>query len=84
MKIKVTKEEKAKLMEVLSKHKGINEGIIKWIFNKMLTSKIKGDSTLMGKIAAADEAMEELKTIIASREKRGLYVAPEIKKMVGL
>jgi hypothetical protein len=84
MKIKVTKEEKAKLTEVLIKHKGMNEGIIKWIFNKMLTSKIKGDSTLMGNIAAADAAMDKLKNTIADREKRGLYVAPEIKQMVGL
>jgi hypothetical protein len=84
MKIKVTKEEKAKLTEVLSKHRGMNEGIVKWIFNKLLTSKIKGDSTLMGKIAAADAAMEKLKDNIAARERDGLYVAPEIKKLVGL
>lgn len=84
MKLKVTKEEKAKLVEVLSKHKGMNEGIVKWLFNKLLTSKIKGDSSLMGKIAAADAAMEKLKNNIADREKDGLYVDPEIKKFVGL
>ena len=84
MKLKVTKEEKAKLTEVLTKHKGMNEGIIRWIFNKYLTNKIKGDSTIMGKIAAADKAMETLKDSIADVERRGLYVDPELKKMVGL
>ena len=59
-------------------------GLIKWMFNKMLTSKIKGDGILMGKIAAADEAAEKLKKTIEDREKRGLYVAPELKKMVGM
>ena len=58
--------------------------MIKWIFNKLLTSKIKGNGSLMGKIAAADEAAEKLKNTIADREKRGLYVDPEIKKFVGL
>jgi hypothetical protein len=59
-------------------------GIVQWIFNKLLTSKIKGDNTLLGKIAAADAAMEKLKNTIADREKDGLYVAPEFRKFVGL
>jgi len=84
MKLKVTKEEKAKLTEVLVKHKGMNEGIVKWFFNKYLTNKIKGDSTIMGKLAAADKAMDNLKASIADVEKRGYEVAPEIKKLVGL
>jgi hypothetical protein len=84
MKLKVTKEEKTKLTEVLAKHKGMNEGIIKWFFNKYLTSKIKDDSTIMSKIAAADKAMETLKNSIADVEKRGYKVEPEIKKLVGL
>ena len=84
MKLKVTKEEKTKLTEVLTKHKGMNEGIIKWFFNKYLTNKIKGDSTIMSKLAAADKAMDKLKDSIADVEKRGIEVAPEIKKLVGL
>lgn len=84
MKLKVTKEEKAKLSEVLTKHKGMNEGIIKWFFNKYLTSKIKNDSGIMGKIAAADKAMDTLKDSIADVESRGYKVDPEIKKLVGL
>ena len=84
MKLKVTKEEKSKLTEVLTKHKGMNEGIIKWFFNKYLTNKIKGDSTIMSKLAAADKAMDTLKDSIADVERRGLYVDPEIKKLVGL
>jgi hypothetical protein len=84
MKLKVTKEEKAKLTEVLTKHKGMNEGIVKWFFNKYLTNKIKGDSTIMGKLAAADKAMDTLKASISDVEKRGIEVAPEIKKLVGL
>jgi glutathione peroxidase-family protein len=84
MKIKVTKEEKSKLTEVLTKHKGMNEGIIKWMFNKYLTSKIKGDSGIMDKLTAADKAMDNLKNTIGDAEKRGIYVDPEIKKLVGL
>jgi|LauGreDrversion4_2_1035121.scaffolds.fasta_scaffold214917_2 glutathione peroxidase-family protein len=84
MKLKVTKEEKAKLTEVLTKHRGMNEGIIKWIFNKYLTSKIKNDSDIMSKLTAADKAMDNLKDSIADVEKRGYKVDPELKKMVGL
>jgi glutathione peroxidase-family protein len=84
MKLKVTKEEKAKLTEVLTKHKGMKEGIVKWIFNKYLTSKIKNDSDIMSKLTAADKAMDNLKDSIADVEKRGYKVDPELKKMVGL
>ena len=84
MKLKVTKEEKAKLTEVLTKHKGMKEGIVKWFFNKYLTNKIKGDSDIMSKLTAADKAMDKLKDSIADVERRGLYVDPELKKMVGL
>jgi glutathione peroxidase-family protein len=84
MKLKVTKEEKAKLTEVLTKHKGMNEGVVKWFFNKYLTSKIKNDSDIMSKLTAADKAMDTLKNTIGDAEKRGIYVDPEIKKLVGL
>jgi hypothetical protein len=59
-------------------------GLIGWMFNKFLTNKIKGDAGIMGKLAAADKAAEKLKGSIADCEKRGIYVDPEIKKMVGL
>ena len=84
MKLKVTKEEKAKLTEVLTKHKGMKEGIVKWFFNKYLTNKIKNDSDIMSKLTAADKAMDKLKDSIADVERRGLYVDPELNKMVGL
>jgi len=84
MKIKVTKEEKAKLTEVLTKHKGMNEGIVNWFMNKYITSKIKNDKDVMAKITAADKAMDTLKDSIADVERRGYTVDPEIKKLVGL
>jgi predicted RNase H-like nuclease len=84
MKLKLTKEGKSKLTEVLTKHKGMNEGIIKWFMNKYLLNKIKNDKDVMDKITAADKAMDKLKNSIADVENRGLYVDPEIKKLVGL
>jgi hypothetical protein len=84
MKIKATKEEQIRLKEVLTKHRGINEGIVRWLFNKLLLNKVKGDSTLMGKLNAADKAMDNLKDTISTMEKKGVEVAPEIKAMVGL
>ncbi len=84
MKLKLTKEGKSKLTEVLTKHKGMNEGIIKWFMNKYLLNKIKNDKDVMDKITAADKAMDKLKDSISDVERRGLYVDPEIKKLVGL
>jgi hypothetical protein len=59
-------------------------GIVKWFMNRYITHKIKNDKEVMGKLAEADKAAEQLKGSIADCEKRGLYVDPEIKKMVGL
>ncbi len=49
-----------------------------------MTAKIKNDPIIMGKLAAADKANEKLKESIADCERRGIEVAPEIKKLVGL
>ena len=38
----------------------------------------------MSKLTAADKAMDNLKNSIATVEKKGYKVDPEIKKMVGL
>jgi hypothetical protein len=59
-------------------------GLIKWLFNRYMTAKIKNDPIIMGKLAAADKANEKLKESIADCERRGIEVAPEIKKLVGL
>ena len=59
-------------------------GIVKWFMNRYITYKIKSDKGVMGKIAAADQAAEKLKGSIADCERRGLYVDPELKKMVGM
>jgi hypothetical protein len=62
----------------------MNEGIVKWFMNKYIMNKIKNDKGVMDKITAADKAMDKLKDSIADVEKRGIEVAPEIKKLVGL
>jgi restriction endonuclease S subunit len=62
----------------------MKEGIVKWFMNKYITNQIKNDKDVMAKITAADKAMDKLKDSISDVERRGLYVDPELKKMVGL
>ena len=59
-------------------------GIIHTIFSKLLIWKLKRDPDFMASVAKADKSMDNLKQLLINAEKKGMPIAPELKKFVGM
>ena len=59
-------------------------GIIHTIFSKLLIWKLKRDPDFMASVAKADKSMESLREKLIQMEKRGVPVAPSLKKFAGM
>ncbi len=60
------------------------EGIVRAIFAKLLTKKLKSDPKFMSAVDKVDKASEDLKTQIIDAEKKGVVIPDELKKYAGL
>jgi uncharacterized iron-regulated protein len=82
--MKITKEEKQSLKEVLVKH-NIKEGIISQIFKKVLTKTLLGDKNFMSALIDADDSMDKLRKKLKAKEEQGFVVNdPFLRKWAGL
>ncbi len=82
--MKITKEEKQSLKEVLTKH-NIKEGIISQIFKKVLTKTLLRDKSFMSALIDADDSMEKLRKDLKAKEARGYVISdPWLRKWAGL
>jgi hypothetical protein len=83
--MKITKEEKQSLKEVLTKH-SIKEGVIAQIFKKVLTKTLLKDKSFMSALFAADASMEKLRKDLKKAEAEEGYVIsdPWLRKWAGL
>lgn len=60
------------------------EGIVRAIFAKLLTKKLKSDPKFMSAVDKVDKASEDLKAQIIDAEKKGVVIPDELKKYAGL
>ena len=79
--MKITKEEYNYLKSKKFYH---TEGIVRAIFGKLLTKKLKSDPKFMSAVDKVDKASEDLRNSIISAEKNGVVVPDELKKYAGL
>jgi hypothetical protein len=79
--MKITKEQYEYLKE---KEFYQTEGIVRAIFAKLLTKKLKSDPKFMSAVDKVDKASEDLRNSIISAEKNGVVVPDELKKYAGL
>lgn len=79
--MKITKEEYEYL-------KGKNfyqtEGVVRAIFAKLLTKKLKSDPKFMAAVDKVDKASDELRNKIINAENQGILIPAELKKYAGL
>jgi hypothetical protein len=82
--MKITKEEKQSLKEVLAKH-SIKEGIIAQIFKKVLTKTLLKDKSFMSALVDADDSMDKLRKSLKAKEEKGFVISdPFLRKWAGL
>jgi hypothetical protein len=79
--MKITKEQYEYLKE---KEFYQTEGIVRAIFGKLLTKKLKSDPKFMSAVDKVDKASEDLKAQIIDAEKKGVVIPDELKKYAGL
>lgn len=79
--MKITKEQYEYLKE---KKFYQTEGIVRAIFGKLLTKKLKSDPKFMSAVDKVDKASEDLKAQIIDAEKKGVVIPDELKKYAGL
>jgi hypothetical protein len=79
--MKITKEQYEYLKE---KEFYQTEGIVRAIFAKLLTKKLKSDPKFMSAVDKVDKASEDLKAQIIDAENKGVVIPDELKKYAGL
>lgn len=79
--MKITKEEYEYLK---GKQFYQTEGIVRAIFAKLLTKKLKSDPKFMAAVDKVDKASEDLRGKIIDAEKQGVVIPDELKKYAGL
>jgi hypothetical protein len=79
--MKITKEQYEYLKE---KEFYQTEGIVRAIFGKLLTKKLKSDPKFMSAVDKVDKASEDLKAQIIDAENKGVVIPDELKKYAGL
>jgi hypothetical protein len=82
--MKITKEEKQSLKEVLTKH-SIKEGIVAKLFSKILTKSLKSNPNFMAAVLDADITMGNTRKELKKLEANGLVINdPWLRKWAGL
>ena len=79
--MKITKEE-YEYLNVLDFYQ--TEGVVRAIFAKLLTKKLKSDPKFMSAVDKVDKASDELRNKIIGAEKEGVVIPDELKKYAGL
>ena len=79
--MKITKEEYEYLK---GKDFYQTEGVVRAIFAKLLTKKLKSDPKFMSAVDKVDKASDELRNKIIDAEKHGVVIPDELKKYGGL
>ena len=79
--MKITKEEYEYLK---GKEFYQTEGVVRAIFAKLLTKKLKSDPKFMAAVDKVDKASDDLRGKIIDAEKRGVVIPDELKKYAGL
>lgn len=60
------------------------EGVVRTIFAKLLTKKLKSDPEFVSAVNKVDKASEDLRAKIIDAEKKGVVIPNELKKYAGL
>lgn len=78
--MKITKEEYEYLQD---KKFYQTEGVIRAIFAKYLSKRLKSDPSFKSAVDKADKAAEDLRGKIIDAEKKGVVIPDELKKYAG-
>lgn len=82
--MKLTKEQKNKIKETLSKKHSLNEGIVDYIFGKLLVKKLSKDKEFLRLAKKLDDDMEQLRKKVEDMKKRGERIPNSYKAILNI
>jgi hypothetical protein len=82
--MKLTEEKKSRIKEFISKKHSMREGIIDYIFGKVLVSKLKKDSDFMAMASKLDRDMQELRDEVERLKAQGKPIPNSYKAILNI
>lgn len=82
--MKLTTEQSNKISNALAKKHNMNEGLVGWVFGKVLTSQLKKDKKLNSIIRDLDDKLAELKREVEIMKKNGEDIPASYKQILNM
>lgn len=82
--MKPTNEQIKTISSALSKKHGMNEGLVDYIFGKVLTRRLKKDKKFNQIAKELDTAMDKLRKEVERMKKNGEEIPPSYKQILNI
>jgi hypothetical protein len=82
--MKLTNEYKTRIKETLTKKHSLKEGIVDYIFGKVLTKQLKKDKDFLRMAKKLDDDMEQLRKKVEDMKKRGEKIPNSYKAILNI
>lgn len=82
--MKLTKEQSKKISSTLAKKHNMNEGLVDYIFGKVLTRQLKRDKKLNKITNNLDNALNNLKKEVERMKQNGEEIPSEYKRILNM
>jgi cobalamin biosynthesis protein CobT len=82
--MKLTEAKKKSIKEFLTKKHSIKEGVIEYIFGKILVNKLKNDKSFIAMAKKLDADMQELRDEVERLRANGERIPPSYKNILNI
>ena len=80
--MKLTEKQSNKISNALAKKHNMNEGLVGWVFGKVLTRQLKKDKKLNRIVGDLDNALSKLQDEVERMQKNGEEIPPSYKQIL--
>ena len=82
--MKPTNEQIKTISSALAKKHNMNEGLVGWVFGKVLTRQLKKDKKLNRIVGDLDNALSKLQDEVERMQKNGEEIPPSYKQILNM
>jgi len=82
--MKLTKEQSTQISSALAKKHNMNEGLVGWVFGKVLTRQLKKDKKLNKIVSDLDDSLSALQKEVERMQKNGETIPPSYKQILNM
>jgi hypothetical protein len=82
--MKLTEKQSSKISNALAKKHSMNEGLVGWVFGKVLSRQLKKDKKLNRIVGDLDNALSKLQDEVERMQKNGEEIPPSYKQILNM